>query len=125
MARVRFGRMQLQILCILWERGEIAARDITDALSRQKAVAHSTVQTLLRQLEVKGAVAHRKQDRAFLFYAKVKPENVKRTAIRDVINRLFDGSPAGLVAHLLQEERISPKELDGIRKLIDDEEKRS
>src|SRR5207244_289852 len=58
MKTLRFGRMQHRMMTFLWARGKASARDITDALSKEKPVAHSTVQTLLRKLETKGAIAH-------------------------------------------------------------------
>jgi BlaI family transcriptional regulator, penicillinase repressor len=58
MSVTRFGKMQLKIMQVLWALGRATARDITGALNRTESVAHSTVQTLLRKLEVKGAVAH-------------------------------------------------------------------
>jgi predicted transcriptional regulator len=55
-ATPRLGKVQLQIMQILWQRGQATAKEITDELNRHKPTAHSTVQTLLRKLEDKGAV---------------------------------------------------------------------
>ena len=59
------------------------AREITEALNETEPVAHSTVQTLLRQLEAKGAVGHEARDRTFVFFPRLKEDRVKRTAARD------------------------------------------
>jgi BlaI family penicillinase repressor len=119
MKQVRLGRMQLRIMKFLWERGSANARQITEALSIEKPVAHSTVQTLLRKLEAKGAVRHEQADRTFVFHPTIDSQSVTRNATRELIERVFGGSAAGLVAHLLKEERIPRKELDAIRQLID------
>src|SRR4051812_10483882 len=124
MKQVRMGRMQLRIMKVLWERGFASAREITEALSRERAVAHSTVQTLLRKLEAKGAVRHEVAERTFLFHPAVDSRRVTRAATRDLIERVFGGSAAGLVTHLLKEERIPPEELEAIRNLIDGHEPR-
>jgi BlaI family penicillinase repressor len=84
-------------------------------------VAHSTVQTLLRQLEGKGAVGHEATGRTFLFFAKLKEDKVKRTAARDLLDRVFGGNVGSLVAHLLKNERLSRRELDELQRLIDKE----
>jgi BlaI family transcriptional regulator, penicillinase repressor len=118
----RLGKMQLMIMQILWERGRVTARDITDALNRTQPVAHSTVQTLLRKLEAKGAVAHEVEDRTFRFYALAKESKVTRNATRDLVNRLFGGSVGGLISHLLKHERIPPDELEQLRRLINETE---
>ena len=51
MSEIQLGRMQFRIMQVLWDRGRANAREITDALNESEPVAHSTVQTLLRQLE--------------------------------------------------------------------------
>jgi BlaI family penicillinase repressor len=119
MATPRFGRVQLMIMQVLWQKGRASARQITEALNRREPIAHSTVQTLLRKLEVKGAIDHDVEGRTFVFYPLVKEERVRRGAARDLIQRVFGGSPAGLVAYLIEHEEVSSRELEEIRKLID------
>lgn len=121
MGETQLGRMQFRIMQALWKRGRITAREITDALNESEpgSVAHSTVQTLLRQLEAKGAVGHSAEGRTFLFYAQLKEDRVKKTATRDLLERVFGGSVGSLVAHLLNNERLSKKELDELHRLID------
>ena len=110
---------------VLWDKGQASAREITAALNRRGEIAHSTVQTLLRQLETKGAVAHRRQERTFVFHPLIKEDSVARTEVRRLTERLFGGSAGGMVAYLLKEERISPDELAEIRRLIEAREERS
>ncbi len=120
MAQTRVGRVQLRILRVLWERGRANAREITDALNAETPIAHSTVQTLLRQLEEKGSVTHDVVERSFVYYPLVQEESVTHSATRELIDRVFGGDAAGLVAYLLREERIPRKELQALRKLIED-----
>ena len=94
MAATKLGRMQLRIVQVLWERGRSTAREITDALNETEPVAHSTVQTLLRTLEEKGAVDHDVEGRTFVFYPVVQEDKVRRSATRDLLRRLFDGNVA-------------------------------
>ena len=68
MSHVRLGKVQLKIMHVLWERGRVSAREITDGLNRDEPIAHSTVQTLLRKLEAKGAVGHETLERTFVFF---------------------------------------------------------
>ena len=104
---------------VLWDLGRANAREITEALNESEPLAHSTVQTLLRQLEAKGAVGHEVRDRTFVFFPRLEEEQVKRVATRDLLERVFGGSAGGLVAHLLEHERLSRDELDELRRLID------
>lgn len=120
MSKLQFGRLQHRIMQVLWARQKVSARDITDALNQEETVAHSTVQTLLRKLEVKGAVAHEVDERTFLFYPLVEEQKAKKSATRVLIDRVFGGSIAGLVAHLLENEKISKAELEEIRQRINE-----
>jgi BlaI family penicillinase repressor len=115
----QLGRMQLRIMQVLWDRGRASARAITDVLNEAEPVAHSTVQTLLRQLEAKGAVGHDAAERTFVFRPLWKEDQFKRTAARDLVERVFGGDVGGLVAHLLNHQRLSRAELDELRRLID------
>ena len=115
----RLGQVQLQIMQILWRDGRLTARQITAELSREKPVALSTVQTLLRKLEAKGAVTHEKEGRTFFFRPLYDQTEVTTSATRDLLVRLFDGSVSRLVTHLLRHERITPAELAHLRELIE------
>jgi BlaI family transcriptional regulator, penicillinase repressor len=123
MGEPQLGRMQFRIMQVLWDRGRVSAREITDALNESEAVAHSTVQTLLRQLEAKGAVGHDAEDRTFVFFPRLKEDKVKRTAAREMLDRIFGGDVGNLVAHLLKGERLSRDELDELHRLIDQHRK--
>ena len=118
----RLGRVQLMMMHILWERGTATAREITDALNEIEPIAHSTVQTLLRKLEAKGAVGHEVDDRTFVFRPLVESDQVRKKATREVVDRLFGGSPAGLVSYLLRHEHIDTGELTEIQRLVSDPE---
>ena len=125
MKDLQFGPLQFRILQVLWEKKQANAREITDILNQDSSVAHSTVQTLLRQLEDKGAISHSAQSRTFIFYPLVKEEKVAQTATRELVDRLFSGSPGGLMAYLLKQESIPRKELEKIKELIAEKECRS
>lgn len=123
MSNAQFGPLQHRIMRVIWERGRVSAREITEALNRDEAVAHSTVQTLLRQLEAKGAIDHEAQGRTFVFFAVVEQDRVRRGATRDLLDRVFGGRAGDLAAHLIKHERISKAELDELRRLIDRQRK--
>lgn len=123
MSSLRFGRVQMRIMRVIWEKGRVNARDITEALNKIEPIAHSTVQTLLRKLEQKGAVDHSIDDRTFIFFPLVEVEKVTKNALQEFIDRIFAGSPGGLVSYLIKNETISPDEMDQIRNLIREKEK--
>jgi BlaI family transcriptional regulator, penicillinase repressor len=74
----------------------------------------------LRTLEDKNSIAHEEAGRTFVFFPLVKEEKYKRNATRDLLDRVFGGDVRSLVTHLLQNEKVSRKELDEIRRMIDE-----
>ena len=116
---LRLGKVQTQIMQVLWERGEATARQITEDLSRRSPIAHSTTQTLLRQMEAKGAITHDPAERIFVFRPLYQRTEVHETAAHDLLTRVFQGSVYGLVAHLLRHETVSAEERKRLRELID------
>jgi BlaI family penicillinase repressor len=117
------GKIQMRIMKVLWERERLNAKEITDALNAIEPIAHSTVQTLLRKLEDKKAIAHDTEDRTFIYYALVKENEVTKNVTRNLIDQVFDGSVSGLVSYLLKHETIDRNEMDRLRQMIDEKEK--
>ena len=123
MADPKLGQVQLKIMQLLWMMNRATARELTDELNKSEPIAHSTVQTLLRQLEAKGSVNHEQDGRTFYFFPLVKEDKVKKSAARALIQNVFDGSAGGLVSYLLENEKVSADELAEIRALIDKKRK--
>ena len=118
MTATQLGRVQLLIMQVLWDKQRATAREITDSIAEKEPIAHSTVQTLLRGLEEKSAVAHEAEGRTFIFFPLVAEQDFKENATRDLVERVFGGNTATLMAHLLNDKKVSRKEIDEIRKLI-------
>jgi BlaI family penicillinase repressor len=118
--RMSFGRVQMQIMGVLWDMGRATAREVTDAMSKRRRISHSTVQTLLRQLESKGAVGHETRGRSFVFYPRASRQHVTDAATFELIDRVFGGSAASLVAHLVESEEVPAQEMAEIRRLVEE-----
>ena len=124
MTSTQLGRVQLLIMQVLWDRQRATAREITDTINKSEPIAHSTVQTLLRALEEKSSVSHEAEGRTFIFFPLVEEENFKQNATSVLIERVFGGNAANLVAHLLGDKNVSRKEITEIRKLINQHDKK-
>jgi BlaI family penicillinase repressor len=120
MTKHKLGAVQLEIMKLLWTRGGLTAREITDELSAREGLAHSTIQTLLRKLEAKGAVRHSLEGRVFVFSPIWREDEATSGAAHDLLSRMFGGSIYGLVSNLLRSENVDVDELARLRKLIDD-----
>jgi BlaI family transcriptional regulator, penicillinase repressor len=114
MAILPFGKVQMRMMRILWEQRRITARDLTDKLNLQQPIAHSTVQTLLRTLEDKGAVGHDSEGRTFYFFPLVDGDQAMMNSMKSFIENVFGGSPGDMVSYLVRKQYVTPQEIRNI-----------
>lgn len=114
---IRLGDLQLRIMRVLWDSGAATVSEVQQRLGRQP-LAYTTVATMLRKLEERGLVDHLEEGRKFLYRATVSMHEVTRSMAGDLVDRLFDGSLADAVSHLLESREISREELDRLEQMI-------
>jgi predicted transcriptional regulator len=114
---IRLGDLQLRIMRVLWDAGATTVSDVQQQLGRPR-LAYTTVATMLRKMEERGLVNHIEEGRKFLYRPMVSMDEVTRSMAGDLVDRLFDGSLAEAVSHLLESREISREELDRLEQLI-------
>ena len=111
---------ELEILRVLWERGPSTVREVHEALSQKRAVGYTTVLKLLQIMTVKEIVRRNEDQRAHVYEAcQPAEETKKRQFAGDVLQRVFKGSTSELMMHALSGRKTSRKELDELRRLLD------
>jgi len=115
---IRLGDLQLRIMKVLWEAEEASVAHVHAALGGSDAFAYTTVATMLRKMDARGLVAHREEGRSYLFRPKVAADAVSRSMADHLVDRLFEGSLATAVNHLLSTRDVSESELREIERLI-------
>ncbi len=116
---LELGDLQLALMRVLWDRGEATVVEVQEALRPGRDLAPTTVATTLARLEKRGIVAHRREGRVYVYRPAVEKEDVRRSMVGALMDRLFRGDPAALVSHLLVEEDIDRKELEKLRALLE------
>ena len=119
----RLGDLQLRIMKLLWSSGEATVADVHQALADENDLAYTTVATMLRKMEARGLVRHRLDARSFVYRAAVAEEAVSRGMADHLLERLFEGSLADMVRHLLSTREVSRKEMAALEKLIAERKK--
>jgi BlaI family penicillinase repressor len=118
MPKQTLGDLQHAIMSVLWVRGEATTSDVHEALREERGLAFTTIATMLRKMEDKGIVAHRSEGRQFVYCPTVSEDQVRRSMVGELVERLFGGDPKALVAHLVSENEIDAGELDALRRRL-------
>ena len=115
---------ELEIMKVVWRIGPVTVRQVYEDLLERRKIAYTTVMTMMNILEQKGFLKKKQGEKAFV-YAPSKPERqVLRAMVRDFVDRVFNGAAEPLLVHLVEDDRLTAKELDEIRKTIDGGKKR-
>jgi predicted transcriptional regulator len=111
---------ELEILRILWERGESTVREVHEVLETRHPTGYTTVLKLLQIMTEKGLVRRDASERAHVYRSRVPREDTERQLVGDLLERAFAGSASSLVMRALSSKRTSPEELARIRKHLDE-----
>jgi len=114
------GDLQLAIMRVLWTQGEATVAAVHAALEKERGLALTTIATMLSKMEKKGVVRHRTEGRQFVYAPEVSEEEVHRSMVAELCERLFEGRASALVNHLLAHQEIDPRELAEISRLIEE-----
>jgi len=116
---------ELEILRVLWERGPSTVREVHAELRQKKDLGYTTVLKLLQIMTAKGSVRRNEDQRAHVYEACQPATETKRQLVGDVLQRVFQGSASELMIHALEGRRTSKKELEELRRLLDEYEGRT
>jgi predicted transcriptional regulator len=111
---------ELQLMEIIWERGEGTVADVVAALPPNSQLAYSTVLTTLRILERKGYLSHIQEGRAFIYKPVVDQKQARQSALKHLLSRFFNNSPELLVLNVMEQEALDLNELERLKKLVDE-----
>ncbi len=122
-SKYRLGDLQLRIMRVLWDLGQATVAEVQEKLDGEP-LAYTTVATMLRKMEDRGLLEHREEGRRFVYLPAVSAADVTRSMADDLVDRLFAGSLADAVSHLLENREVSPGELAQLQALIAAHKKR-
>src|ERR1700733_6419214 len=108
--------MELAIMNILWDNGSSSVQEVQGKLAGKSA--YTTVQTTLNTMEKKGRTKRTLQGRAYVYKAAISREIAMKSAVRDLVDRMFSGSVESLMMNLVKAENINEATFEGLRKVI-------
>jgi predicted transcriptional regulator len=114
---------ELRLMEVLWKIGQGTVAEVAAALPGEIPLAYSSVLTTLRILESKGYLRHRKDSRAYIYEPVVGRDQASENAVTHLVRRFFENSPELLVLKLIEGRKIGPRQLQRLRKRIEEAEK--
>ena len=115
---------ELEILKVVWQRGEATVREVFRDLSAQRKIAYTTVLTMMGILEQKGHLKKTAGERAYIYRPTKPQQQVVGSMVNEFVHRVFNGSARPLLVHLVENPDIRPDELAEIEKLLKDRRKK-
>ena len=115
---------ELELMKLVWDLGEPTVREVYEALREQRKVAYTTVMTMLNVLVDKGRLEKAQGERAFVYRPTEPRDKTVRSMVRDFVGRVFDGSARPLLVQLVEDRKLTEKDLEEIRAMIRDADKK-
>ena len=117
-SRPPLSEAQMEIMNVVWDRGEVTVADVWKAVASRRKVSRNTVLTMLTRLEEKGWLSCDEEGHAFRYRATVPRDVTLGTMIGRLVDTAFGGSAEGLVMALLHGRGVSREEARRIRTMI-------
>lgn len=111
--------VELEFMNELWALGEGTVRDVLDRLPSERALAYTSAATILRILEQKQFVTSRKAGKSHVYMPTLAKDAYQTRSLKDLSMKLFDDTPASLVARLVNDDELTEEALGQIRALVD------
>lgn len=115
---VTLSNREAEIMAVLWEQGPSTVTEVKQKLSDE--LAYTTVLTMLRNLEAKAYVGHEAEGRAHRYFPRIKQQAARKSAIRHLAGKLFEGSADLLLTQLVSDRRLSEDQVRRIRDILDE-----
>lgn len=111
---------EIRVMELLWEKGEMSAKEIAAALSESAGWSKTTTYTVIKKCVEKGAVL--RSEPGFICKAGISKSEVQESETFELIDRLFGGSPDLLVSALIGSGKINSEQLKNLRALVENTE---
>jgi BlaI family penicillinase repressor len=115
----RLGELEADVMSVVWRRGRASVRDVKDALKSGRALAYTTVMTVMTRLSEKGMLDRHKEGRAFIYTPAASRQKVAGSLLQSLVRRLYDGAAGKAIAQLLETDgNVDDEELKRLEELI-------
>jgi len=110
--------VELEMMSVIWRIGPCSVAQVRELLLPQRALAYTSISTIVRILEQKGYVTSQKQGRGHLYSAAVSKQVYQAMSLKQLVSTVFEDTPSILVQRLLESGSLTPEELAQIKALL-------
>lgn len=115
------GRLELEVMHIVWQKDETSVREVLKEINKDRDLAYTTIMTTMKNLEQKGYLTHREEERVFIYRALVKKEEIESSMLNNLVNTVFKGSFTRLVNQLIKNDSLSTDQVKDLLASIEHE----
>jgi BlaI family transcriptional regulator, penicillinase repressor len=115
---------ELDILRILWDRGASTVREVHERISAQRPVGYTTVLKQMQVMHAKGLLTRSDRFRSHVYEPAQSRTHTQRQLAGSMLKQVFDGSARQLLQSALAGRKVDRGELEGIRQLLDEYERK-
>lgn len=109
---------ELEILQILWEKGEVTVKEVNEEINKKKETGYTTTLKTMQIMFDKGLVERKKDGRSHIYSAAIKKEKTQQVLLDKILETAFGGSASKLVMQALGNKKTTKEELQEIKELI-------
>ncbi len=109
---------ELEIMKVIWKLDTATVRQVYETMLEHRRIAYTTVMTMMNILEQKGYLKKQQGERAYVYRPAQPQKQVIRSMVREFLDRVFNGSAEPLLAHLVEDRRLTETDLEEIRRTI-------
>ena len=123
----KLTKAEEEIMRIIWELEPCTVADIRNYIEQelgQPKPPHSTISTLVANINKKGYLSYKAYGRTYVYAAKVSKQNYSHKSIQKLVNNFFEGSMNSLVSFLVKEKELSKEELNSLLEKLDQADKK-
>jgi BlaI family penicillinase repressor len=116
--RAPLTELENAVMQAVWNQGTCSVEAVHQVISRSRSLKEGTTRTLLRRLEQKGYLRHQEKDRAYIYSAVEPARSMAARAVRQIVDRLCQGSFEELVSGLVESKVMTNAEMDKLEEFV-------
>ena len=120
----QISEAEFEVMKIVWKYAPISTNEITERLVKTTTWNPKTIQTLIKRLVTKGALAYEKQSRVFVYTPLVDENEYIVQESRSFLNRFYNGNITSMLSAFIENEKLTENEISTLRSLLSKDSKK-